>query len=73
MTTPTATTTTPTTRIKRAAAFTGAGLAVQLACALHWTPAMFILSAVVGVPLVLVGGLLFLGAVWRNLKDRGAA
>jgi hypothetical protein len=60
-------------RVKRAAAIVGIGLALQLGAALHWTPATFILSAAVGLPLVLVGGLLFLAAVWRNLKDKGAA
>jgi hypothetical protein len=62
-----------TTRgIRRAAAVAGLGLLVQLAAALHWTPATFILSAVVGVPLVLGGGVLFLVAVWRNMKNKGA-
>jgi hypothetical protein len=60
-------------RVKRAAAIVGIGLAVQLGAALHWTPATFILSAAVGLPLVMVGSVLFLAAVWRNLKDRGAA
>jgi hypothetical protein len=59
--------------VKRAAAVVGIGLAVQLGAALHWTPATFIVSAVLGLPLVIVGSLLFLAAVWRNLKDRGAA
>jgi hypothetical protein len=59
--------------IKRAAVVTALGLAVELVAALHWTPATFILSAAVGVPLVLVGGLLFLRAVWRRMKERGAA
>ena len=60
-------------RVKRAAAIAGIGLAVQLGSALHWTPASFVLSAAVGLPLVVVGSVLFLAAVWRNLKDRGAA
>lgn len=60
-------------RMKWAAALAGIGLAVQLGSALHWTPATFVVSAVVGLPLVMVGSLLFLTAVWRNLKDRGAA
>jgi hypothetical protein len=61
-----------TRKIRRAAAVGGLGLAIQLGAALHWTPATFILSAVVGAPLVLAGGVLFLFAVWRNMKDRGA-
>ena len=60
-------------RFRRAAALVGIGLAVQFIAALHWTPATFIVSVVLGVPLVLVGALLFLVAVWRHLKDRGAA
>jgi hypothetical protein len=62
-----------TNRIKFAAAVSGTGLATQLVAALHWTPATFIASAAVGVPLVLAGSLLFLIAIWRNLKDRGVA
>ena len=45
---------------------------VQLGAAFHWTPATFILSAAIGVPLVLLGGALFLAAVWRNMRDKGA-
>ena len=58
--------------IRRAAVVAGVGLAVQLAASFHWTPLTFILSAVVGVPLVLVGSLLFLRAVVRVMKNRGA-
>ena len=61
-----------TKRIRRAAVLAGLGLGVQLVAALHWTPATFILSAVLGPPLVLAGGVLFLAAVWRNMKDKGA-
>ena len=46
-----------TRRIRNAAVLAGLGLGVQLVAALHWTPATFILSAVVGAPLVLLGGL----------------
>jgi hypothetical protein len=60
-------------RLRGAALVAGFGLAAQLAAALHWTPATFILSTVVGIPLVLAGSLLFLRAVWRRLKDTGAA
>ncbi len=59
-------------KIRRAALVGGLGLVVQLAAALHWTPATFILSATVGAPLVLIGGGLFLAAVWRNMRDKGA-
>jgi hypothetical protein len=59
-------------RIRRAALVGGVGLAVQLVAALHWTPLTFIVAAAVGAPLVIAGGLLFLAAVWRNMKDKGA-
>lgn len=61
-----------TKKIRRAAVVGGAGLVVQLLSALHWTPATFIMSAVLGAPLVIAGGALFLAAVWKNMKDRGA-
>ena len=61
-----------TRKIRRAAVVAGLGLVVQIVAALHWTPATFIVSAVVGVPLVLGGGALFLAAVWKNLRDKGA-
>ncbi|HSS38422.1 MAG TPA: hypothetical protein VLT58_06615 [Polyangia bacterium] len=61
-----------TRKIRRAATVGGIGLALQLAAALHWTPATFVLSAAIGVPLVLAGGVLFLSAVWRNMRDKGA-
>jgi len=63
---------TTTRKIRRAAVIGGLGLVVQLAAALHWTPLTFILSAAVGAPLVLLGGGLFLAAVWRNMRDKGA-
>jgi len=61
-----------TRRIRRAAAVSGLGLVVQLVAALHWTPASFILSTVIGAPLVLGGGGMFVAAVWRNMRDKGA-
>ena len=61
-----------TKKIRRAAVLAGLGLGVQLVAALHWTPAMFIVSAVLGPPLVLAGGVQFLAAVWRNMRDKGA-
>jgi hypothetical protein len=61
-----------TKRVRRAALLAGAGIAIQLVAALHWTPATFIVSAVVAAPLVLAGGLLFLVAVWKNLRRTGA-
>ena len=61
-----------TRKIRRAAVVGGLGLMVQLAAAFHWTPATFILSATIGTPLVLGGGVLFLAAVWRHMRDKGA-
>jgi hypothetical protein len=58
---------------RRACAVAGLGLTVELAAAIHWTPATFILAAAVGTPLVLVGGAMFLRAVWQVMKDKGAA
>jgi hypothetical protein len=61
-----------TKKIRRAAVLAGMGLAVQLVAALHWTPATFIISASLGAPLVLAGGVQFLVAVWKNMRDKGA-
>ena len=61
-----------TKKIRRAAVLVGLGLSVQLVAALHWTPATFILSAVIATPLVLASSVLFLAAVWKNMKDKGA-
>ena len=59
-------------RIRHAAIVGGLGLVVQLVAAFRWTPATFILSTSIGVPLVLLGGALFLRAVWKNMRDKGA-
>jgi hypothetical protein len=61
-----------TVGVRRAARLTGLGLLVQLIAALHWTPATFIAAATLGAPLVLSGAGLFLAAVWRNMKAKGA-
>jgi hypothetical protein len=58
---------------RRACVVAGLGLVVELAAAIHWTPATFILAATVGTPLVLAGGVMFLRAVWQVMKDKGAA
>ena len=60
-----------TRKVRRAAVVAGLGLLVQTAAAFHWTPMTFILSATLGPPLVLLGGVLFLAAVWRNMRDKG--
>lgn len=58
--------------LRQAAVLVGLGLLVQLGAALHWTPGAFIISAMVGVPLVVVGGLRFLTTVVRVMKSKGA-
>jgi len=57
--------------MRRAAVVAGAGLLVQLAGAFHWTPLTFIASAMVGLPLVGIGALMFLRAVFGIMKERG--
>jgi hypothetical protein len=59
--------------LRRAAAIGAVGMFVELVSALHWTPLTFILSAALGLPLVLLGGALFLRTVWKLMKERGAA
>jgi hypothetical protein len=59
-------------RIQRAAYFVIAGLLVQLASTIHWTPLTFVLFAMLGAPLVLVGVYLYASTVWRILKERKA-
>lgn len=61
------------TALRRAAVVTTCGLALELLAAVRWSPATFIVSAALGVPLVLLGGAMFLRAVWRLMKERGAA
>jgi hypothetical protein len=59
-------------RIRQAALLVATGLLVQLLSTLHWAPGTFVLFATVGLPLVLLGALLFLGTVWRILRERRA-
>ncbi|HVX93744.1 MAG TPA: hypothetical protein VHK47_02445 [Polyangia bacterium] len=58
---------------RRACVVSVLGIAVELGAALRWTPATFVLAAAVGTPLVLAGSVMFLRAVWRFMKERGAA
>jgi uncharacterized membrane protein YidH (DUF202 family) len=58
--------------VRRAALFVAAGLGVQLVSTIHWTPLTFVIFAMVGAPLVLIGVLLYVAAVWRFLKERKA-
>ncbi|MGE6757976.1 hypothetical protein ACQKGO_08210 [Corallococcus interemptor] len=59
-------------RIRVAALFVLAGLLVQLFASLYWTPLTFVISAAVGVPLVLLGVLLYGVTVWKILKEQKA-
>ncbi len=59
-------------RIRKAALLVLAGLLVQLFTTLFWTPLTFVVFAVVGVPLVLLGVLLYVATLWRILKERKA-
>jgi hypothetical protein len=58
--------------MRRAATWAGLGLAVQLGASFYWTPGSFVLSAAVGIPLVLAGGVQFVIAVVRVMRDKGA-
>jgi hypothetical protein len=58
--------------IRRAAAVAALGLLVQLGASFYWTPLTFVASAAIGIPLVGLGALLFLRAVIRIMKDKGA-
>lgn len=61
----------PTVRgIRRAAVFVGAGLSLQLFATLHWTPLTFVIFAMVGTPLVLVGVVVYARAVLGVFKDK---
>jgi hypothetical protein len=60
------------TRVRLALVACMAGLAVQLAAALAWSPGAFILFAAVGVPLVLLGVVIYLWTVLVDLRRRGA-
>ena len=59
-------------RIQVAALFVLAGLLVQLFTTLFWSPLAFVVFAMVGVPLVLLGVLRYGVTVWRILKERKA-
>lgn len=60
------------TRIRVAALLVLAGLLVQLGAFLYWTPLTFVVFAMVGMPLVLLGVLVYVATVWRILKERKA-
>lgn len=62
----------PAAAMRRAALASGLGLLVLLAASFQWTPLTFVLSTMVGLPLVGLGALLFLRAVLRIVKSKGA-
>jgi hypothetical protein len=62
----------PIVSIRRAALLVFAGLLVQLFAVVLFTPGTFVFAAAVGLPLVALGVILFLVAIWRVLRDRGA-
>jgi cytochrome c oxidase subunit IV len=59
-------------RIRKAALFVLAGLLVQLFSTLFWSPLAFVVFAMVGAPLVLLGVFLYVATLWRVLKERKA-
>jgi hydrogenase/urease accessory protein HupE len=54
--------------IRRAALLVGLGLLVQLGATMYWTPLTFVIFSMVGIPLVLLGVLVYVVTVWRFLK-----
>ena len=57
---------------RRALVMVAIGLALQIAATFYWSPGTFIVSAAVGLPLVLVGALIFGVAVLRGRVRDGA-
>ena len=49
-----------------------AGLLVQLAASFFWSPATFLLSAGIGLPLVLIGAIALFTAVRRSAREPSA-
>lgn len=58
--------------VRRALALIVLGLIPTLVCVVHVTPTTFVLFAAFGLPLVGVGVLIFIHAVWRVLREREA-
>ena len=48
------------------------GLGLQLVATFHWTPATFVVSAALGIPLVLLGATIFGLAVLRKPIEGGS-
>ncbi len=60
-------------RLRRGIALAGAGLVVQLGTAFFWSPGAFILSAAIGLPLVLVGATISFRAINTKSANTDAA
>lgn len=56
--------------VRRALGLVVAGLAIQLGCAFFWSPATFLLSALLGMPLVVAGVLYAWLARARSVRAR---
>lgn len=56
--------------VRRALGLVVVGLSVQLACAFFWSPGAFLLSALLGMPLVVAGVLVAWLARTRSVKAR---
>jgi hypothetical protein len=59
--------------VRRALGLVMAGLAIQLGCALFWSPATFLLAALLGMPLVVAGALWGLLSRARSVGSRGGS
>lgn len=56
--------------VRRALGLVVVGLSVQLGCAFFWSPATFLLSALLGMPLVVVGALMGWLSRARSVRAR---
>ena len=56
--------------VRRALGLVMAGLLVQLGCAFFWSPATFLLAALLGMPLVVAGALLGWFSRARSIESR---
>ena len=55
---------------RRALVLVVVGLGLQIATTFAWSPATFVVSAAIGLPLVVLGAAIFGWAVWRS-HERG--
>lgn len=59
-------------RVRRGLAVVLAGLLIQLVATLGWSPGAFVIAAMVGAPMVLIGTAMFLRAVLKVMMQKGA-